>query len=220
MGGMRIRPLILLALACLALVAPAHSSAAASVALLRPAQDLSMPFWCDWGYDWEERCYRDDSARLPVGGDVDKVWRSALRFSLAALPPGAGVQEARLGLWYDGTCVGRQGRTRRCDGRSWTLDAHAILDPDWVHEREVAYDWTILARGLVPASAAPQWLILDVTELVAAWSSGEATNAGILVKLADTQEAFLGSGPSFPSSSYGEALLRPWLEVAYVAPDG
>lgn len=217
---MRIRSLIVLALGCLSLGAPAHSSAAASVLTLRPAEDVSLPFWCDWGYDWDERCYHDDSDRVSIGGDVDKVWRSALRFSLAALPPGAGVQEARLGLWYDRTCVGPYGGSRRCDGRGWTIDAHAILDPDWVHEREVEFDSTVVARTVLPANAGPQWLILDVTELIAAWAWGEAPNAGILLKLADAQEAFLGSGPKLPSSSAGAASLRPWLEVAYVAPDG
>jgi hypothetical protein len=40
-----------------------------------------LPFWCDWGYDWAERCYRLDGAWLGVGGgEPDKVWRSALRF--------------------------------------------------------------------------------------------------------------------------------------------
>jgi hypothetical protein len=218
---MPIRPLLALAAVLAAVVSPAHSPGAASVTLLRPVEDVALPFWCDWGYDWESRCYRDDSARLAVGGDVDKVWRSALRFSLAELPPGAGIQEARLGLWFDGTCVGRYGATRPCDGRAWTVDAHAILDPDWRHEREVAFDWTaVVARGMLPPRAGPQWLILDVTDLVAAWMAGETENAGILLKLADPQEDFLGSGPSIPSSTFGTAALRPWLEVAYVPPDG
>jgi hypothetical protein len=215
---MRNRSLIVLVLVCLSLGAPTESVAAASVATLRPVEDVSLPFWCDWGYDWDERCYHDDSERLSIGGDVDKVWRSALRFTLAALPPGAGVQEARLGLWYDGTCVGRYGGSRRCDGRGWTIDSHAILDPDWVHEREVAFDPSVVARGVLPPSTGPGWLVLDVTELVGAWASGEAPNAGILLKLADAQEAFLGSGPQLPSSSFGTVARRPWLEVAYVAP--
>src|SRR5438270_1105148 len=75
------------------------------VATLSPVQDMSLPFWCDWGYDWPERCYRDDSDRLVVGGVDDKVWRSGLRFSLAALPPSATVVTAELWLWYDRTCV-------------------------------------------------------------------------------------------------------------------
>jgi hypothetical protein len=220
----RVRAL-LLALATVACALTGSTAARAGTAptlvTLRPVEDVSFPFWCDWGYDWDERCYRDDSARLLLGGDVDKVWRPAQRFSLAALPAGAGVQEARLGLWYDRTCLGRYGGSRRCDGRAWTVDAHAILDPDWRHEREVAFSWwSVAARAVLPPDAGPQWLILDVTEVVAAWASGEAANAGILLKLADGQEDFLGSGPSFPSSSSAAPSLRPWLEVAYVAPDG
>ncbi|MGH3103279.1 MAG: DNRLRE domain-containing protein [Gaiellaceae bacterium] len=213
---MRTRSLILLLLGCLSLGSPAP--AAASVAVLRPVEDVSVPFWCEWGYDWDERCYRDDSSRLSIGGDVDKIWRAALRFSLGALPPGAVVQEAWLGLWYDATCVGRYGSSRRCDGRSWTVDAHGIRDPDWLGEREVEFDPSRVDRAVLPAGAGPQWLILDVTAIVAAWATGEAANAGILLKLADSQEAFLGSGPRLPSAGFGTASLRPWLEVAYGEP--
>jgi hypothetical protein len=215
---MPIRLLLPLSVACLALAWPGSSAAATQVAFLRPVEDVSLPFWCDWGYDWDERCYHDDTARLAIGGDVDKVWRSALRFSLAALPPGAGVQEARLGVWYDGTCVDRYGGHRPCDGRSWSVDAHAILDPDWVHEREVAFDPNAAARAALPAGAGPQWVVLDISDLVAAWASGEAANAGVLLKLSDAQEDFLGSGPSVPSSSFRATELRPWLEIAYVEP--
>jgi hypothetical protein len=42
---------------------------------IAPSADGSFPFWCDWGYDWDERCYSDFSHRLSIGGDVDKVWR-------------------------------------------------------------------------------------------------------------------------------------------------
>jgi hypothetical protein len=72
-----------------ALLAAAPVGTAQSGALrLAATQDLSSPFWCDWGYDWDGRCYRDDVDRLPIGGEEDKVWRAGLRFSLDALPPG------------------------------------------------------------------------------------------------------------------------------------
>ena len=51
-----------------------------------PTEDLGLPFWCDWGYDWDERCYTDNAARLLLGGVDDKVWRAALRFSLMRPP--------------------------------------------------------------------------------------------------------------------------------------
>jgi hypothetical protein len=71
-------------LACLFLVAAClcPSPAAGGSFARAPLEDVGIPFWCDWGYDWDERCYRDDTARLPVGGVDDKVWRGAVRFSL------------------------------------------------------------------------------------------------------------------------------------------
>jgi hypothetical protein len=211
---MRTHRLLLLGLV-LVLASPAAAPGATRVAVLGPVEDVSLPFWCDWGYDWDERCYQDNGARLPIGGDVDKVWRAALRFSLAGIPAGSGIQEARLGLWYDRTCVGNRGATRPCDGRSWALEARAILDPDWRHEREVLFDFGVAGATVQPAGAGAQWLVLDVSDLVAAWAAGEAANAGILLKLTDAQEDFLGSGPALASSSFGVPSLRPWLEVVY-----
>ena len=75
------------------------------MAVLSPAEDVSMPFMCSWGYDWDERCYRDDFDRLELGGAGDKVWRSGVRFSLAGIPGSATVLTAELWLRYDGTCV-------------------------------------------------------------------------------------------------------------------
>ena len=59
------------------------------VVTLPATEDLSLPFWCDWGYDWDERCFWDDSDRFGVGGVGDKVWRAALRFPIDALPRSA-----------------------------------------------------------------------------------------------------------------------------------
>ena len=82
-------------LACLSLLAAClcPPPAAAGSFARAPLEDVGFPFWCDWGYDWDERCYRDDIARLPVGGVADKVWRGAVRFSLDALPGGARANE-------------------------------------------------------------------------------------------------------------------------------
>src|SRR5262245_51297424 len=51
------------------------ASAVGGVLVRAPVEDVGMPFWCDRGYDWDERCYIDNTARLPVGGVDDKVWR-------------------------------------------------------------------------------------------------------------------------------------------------
>ncbi len=122
--------LALIALCALVLAAGAQASAV-EMAVIAPAEDVSLPFWCDWGYDWDERCYREDGVRLGVGGESDKVWRSALRFSTAAIPPGATVGTAELSLWFDGTCLAPRKTSRPCDGRGYEFGAHPIFSPRW-----------------------------------------------------------------------------------------
>jgi hypothetical protein len=182
---------------------------------LPAAEDVSLPFWCDWGYDWEERCYRDDFDRLELGGAGDKVWRSALRFSLASLPPSATVLTAELWLRYDGTCVAPRRETLPCDGRGFAFEARPIFTSRWYSRREVAFGPAISFAALAP-SASAQWVVWDLTDLVADWLSGGYPNNGVLLKLADEQEDYLVGGPAFPSSSYLEPEQRPRLVVTYV----
>src|SRR5919202_2937265 len=112
---MRFVPILVLVAVALGVSAAARASALQTVSL-PVVEDVSLPFMCDWGYDWEERCYRDDFDRLEVGGVDDKVWRSALRFSLASIPPSATVVAAQLWLRYDRTCVAPRRRTVACTG--------------------------------------------------------------------------------------------------------
>ena len=207
----------LLVLFVIAVLAGAGAARAADVrvATLAPVEDVSLPFWCDWGYDWDERCYREDGLRLAVGGDLDKVWRSALRFSTEALPAGVRVETAELWLWYDQTCIGPRKTSRPCDGRAFQFAGHPILSPRWFDEREVEIGPHAGAAAL-PVGAAPQWVALDLTDLVADWVSGVQPNNGVLVKLSDAQEEYGFGGPLFPSSSDGNASLRPRLTVWYL----
>lgn len=203
--------LALIALCALVLAAGAHASDV-QMAVIAPVEDVSLPFWCDWGYDWDERCYREDGVRLGVGGESDKVWRSALRFSMAAIPPGATVGTAELSLWYDGTCLAPRKRSRPCDGRGYVFGAHPIFTPRWYSEREVEIG-PLLATAVLAPLASPRWLVWDITDLVAEWVSSETTNDGVLLKLVDGQEDFDTSGPLFPSSTYVSVSLRPRLTV-------
>ena len=199
-------------LVALALAAPA-SAADVRVTTLTPIEDVSLPFWCAWGYDSEERCYRDDGPRLAVGGgEPDKVWRSALRF---AIPPGLNVVTAELWLWYDRTCIAPRKTSRVCDGRPFLIGVHPIFSPRWFAEREVDFGAQVAAAEL-PAFASPQWLAWDVTDLVADWASGGLRNDGLLLKLEDGQEDFALSGPLLPSSTYANAAERPKLTVWYL----
>jgi hypothetical protein len=205
---MRFLAVLLVALACVG----AARAAEVRMTTLSPDEDVSLPFFCDWGYDWDERCYRDDSARLSLGGEPDKVWRSALRFLLGAIPTGASVVTAELSLWYDGTCVGPRKSSGPCAGTSFELAAHRILTPRWFSEREVEVDPTGFPAYL-DAFASPQWITWDVTDLVADWYAASVPNNGVLVQLADEQEAFDVPGPKVPSSSWPDPALRPRLTV-------
>jgi hypothetical protein len=209
---MRFLAVLLAGLAC----AGAARAAEVHVGTLSPVEDVSLPFFCDWGYDWDERCYRDDSARLALGGEPDKIWRSALRFSLDSVPAGAPVVTAELSLWYDGTCVGARKTVRPCDGRAFDVEAHRILTARWYSEREVDIDPVAYVADIA-AAAAPQWLTIDVTDLVGGWHNEGLPNNGLLVKLADDEEVYDVPGPAFPSSTYPDLALRPKLTVWWLA---
>jgi hypothetical protein len=202
--------LLLVLIAAATFAAPA--AARLETVVLPPADDVSLPFLCSWGYDWEERCYRDDLERLELGGAGDKVWRSALRFSLDTLPPDATVVTAELWLRYDGTCTAPLRRVVPCDGRGFSLEARPIFTPDWYARREVAFGPAVAFAEVEPA-VEPEWVVWDVTDTVADWHSGALANDGVLLKLGDEQEDFAVGGPAMPSSSYADDAVRPRLVV-------
>jgi hypothetical protein len=195
---------------------PAQAETRAVVHRSAPAADVGLPFWCDWGYDWEERCYVDYSDRLPVGGEEDKVWRAALRFPLAAIPAGSFVLTATLFASFDRVCVGPRKTERLCPARTYTIDAHPVLSSDWFHEREVEIG-PLVDRASFWAGT-PRRLAWDVTDLVIDWVENDAPNDGLLLKLADGEEDFSVSGPRLPSSEFLDPALRPQLEVTYFPP--
>ena len=143
------------------------------------------------------------------------MWRSALRFSLGAIPPSATVVAAELWLRYDRTCVAPRRRTVTCGGAPFDFETLPIYTARWESEREVAFGPAVGWAGLGPG-AAPQWVVLDMTSLVGDWLSGGLANDGVLVKLVDDEEAYDGGGPAFPSSSFPDATVRPRLEVSYM----
>jgi hypothetical protein len=210
---MRLRALLVVLLSVLALLP--GSAHAKTIVVLRASADLGLPFWCSWGYDWDERCYTDDGPRLPVGGVDDKVWRSALRFDLAQIPAGARVEAARLRLWFDGVCVAPRKTSVACGPRSYTIDVRRILSADWRDEREVELDEEIEAATTTGVAGSPRWLEWDVTFLVARWHGGEVPNDGLLLGLTSLEEDFDVSGPYLPSMSYPDPARRPQLVVAY-----
>ena len=213
------RALIVSLLAALAACSSSASADGSGVVRLQPTQDVSLPFWCDWGYDWDERCYRDDGDRLPVGGEDDKLWRAALRFSMSAVPQGAAVVRAVLSVHHDARCVGPRKTLRACDERAYALDAHPILSSESFRERELDFGGAVSSAEIDSADQT-QRLSFDLTDLVTAWLDGSQRNSGILLKLSEDHEDFGMSGPSLPSSTFAQATLRPRLEVTYVPAGG
>ena len=221
MGDMTTRThILMLVLASLALALPGPASGGAATTpvllTLRPVEDVSFPFWCDWSYDWEERCWWEDGERLPVGGDSDKVWRSGLRFSLAAVPPGSTILDASLTVRHDAVCFGPRKTTRPCLARGYAIDLHPIFTANWFSEREVEMG-ELVSRATLPLATRPEWLSWDLTGLAETWVAGEP-NHGVLLKLADAHEDLDVGGPAFPSVSFAQAALRPALDVYYLPP--
>jgi hypothetical protein len=195
-------------------------AAGAATVTVPASADVGLPFWCDWGYDWDERCYTDNGTRLPVGGVDDKVWRAALRFPLGQIPAGATITSAEVRLVHDRACVAPRRRSVPCEGGSYWLDAHRIVSADWFDERELEFDERVAGRTTLFDSAAHTTLSLDVTALVRVWQQGLAPNNGLLVRLTEWQEGYGVSGPAFPSSSFADAAARPRLVVTYTPPSG
>jgi hypothetical protein len=209
--------LLVLATVLIVAAAPAGAGQSTSVLVLPAAQDISLPFWCDWGYDWDERCYRDDGDRLPIGGDEDKLWRAALRFQTTALPSDARIVSARLRLFHDARCLGPRKTLRICGPGAYELEAHEILSADWFHERELELGPAITATE-IPSADVKQWLAFDLSELVADWVEGARPNRGVILKLDDAQETYGSGGPKPPSSTFADTTSRPRLVVTYVGP--
>ena len=213
------RALVVPLLAALAICVSSASADGSGLVRLGPTQDVSLPFWCDWGYDWNERCYRDDDVRLPVGGEDDKLWRAALRFSTSSVPQGSTVVRAVLSLYHDARCLGPRKTVPACDARAYALEAHPILSPDWFRERELDFGAAVSYAEIDSADQA-QLLSFDLTALVAAWVDGRQRNSGVLLKLSEDHEDFGVSGPSLPSSTFAQTALRPQLEITYIRPSG
>lgn len=186
------------------------------VVRLAAVQDVSLPFWCEWGYDWDERCYRDDGDRLPVGGGDDKLWRAALRFSMSTVPPGSAVVRAVLRVHHDARCLGSRKTVRACEPRAYELVAHPISSSDWFDERELDFGPALTSAELGTADQ-PERLSFDLTDLVAEWVDGTRRNSGLLLRLSDDHEDFGAGGPSLPSSTFVQPAVRPQLEITYLS---
>ena len=175
------------------------AAATASTTVSIPATaDVGFPFWCDWSYDWESRCFRDDGPRLPIGGVDDKVWRSGLRFSLARIPPTATITARSFASTTTGSASPPGATSRPCAAPGAVIDAHRILSRSWFGEREPELDERVLDTAVVFSAPNPQWLAWNVTGLARSWHGRVVPNNGLLLKLQDGDEGYGVPGPHVP----------------------
>ena len=176
-------------------------------------QDASFNFACPG-------CSGVASDRLSIGtgstGLATSTWRSALQFSLADIPPGATISNAKLKLYFDGACVAAPGPT--CGGTSHQIDVLRMTS-SWSPSSKTSELNTVPIipnpSFTLPASASAQWMNWDITGTVQNWASGGApSNFGLLLKRAT--EPANASGPKPPSRNYAaEPTLGPTLQVTY-----
>lgn len=182
-----------------------------SLTIQPPTQDASFDFNCS-------TCKGVASDRLSIGRSnisPSPTWRSALQFNLADISVGTTVSNAKLKLYFDGTCVPITGAA--CGGTSHQIDVLRMTNSWSVNstKAQLAFNPTPIANFTLPQNAAAQWMNWDITSTVTTWvSGGIPTNFGLLLKRATEPTA--SSGPKPPSRNYApEPTLGPKLEVTY-----
>lgn len=180
---------------------------------LAAADDVTLPFGCLWGYDFDTWCHPVGGPRLLVGSVDDKIWRALLRFDVASLAR-APVDYAVLWLWFDGTCLNSRGLVDDCPARSWELYAQAVIDPARLRPRDPV-PGAAEAFADLELGDGPQWVAFDVTSLVRRWHAGDG-NHGLLVRAGEADESSSEGGPRFAATEEALPSLRPRLEVSVV----
>jgi RHS repeat-associated protein len=154
--------------------------------------------------------------KLYIGTTATERWRSALQFNLGDVPAGANVTDARLKLYYMGSCVPPADGI--CKPLSAKLNAHRMTAAWSTTSTSGALQFDQAAVASLDfstiADADVQWLTWDVTATTENWLSGAQTNHGLLLKR--ETEPLSASGPAPFSRRYTtETSLQPRLEVTY-----
>ena len=162
--------------------------------------------------------------------------RSILRFDLSALSSEATVQSAVLelyrsdgdsasemtiaafrvtGPWVEGTGWGLDPPFSG-DGVTWQSASPGVPWSSPGGEHDTSTDYGHGANGIagqvqLPSGLSNGWVRLDITPLVAAWSSGRVMNHGLLIRPLRGDYTY----HYFDSRNHGTAANRPKLTIKY-----
>ena len=156
------------------------------------------------------------NAKLYVGTTATERWRTAVQFDLGDVPVGANVTDARLKLYYGGSCVPPADGI--CKPLSARLNAHRITKPWSTTSTSGALEFDSAPVSSLDfttiADADVQWLSWDVTATTRGWLADNQTNNGVMIKR--ETEPLSSSGPAVFGQRYTyEPSLQPKLEVTY-----
>jgi hypothetical protein len=178
------------------------------------AQDAEFETSCTYA-----PCQTRDDDPMSIGGDDYSTYAVGVQFNLAAVPAGATISDATLGLHYTGTCGWTSAYGFDCPPSSHTIDVHQMTSP-WSEGSvtpqtapgDVHYDPAVLASATLAAGAPAGWLSWNLTNTAQGWASGSLANNGVLLK--HHPEA-LGTGTPTFESSEDMASVAPKLDVTY-----
>lgn len=149
-------------------------------------------------------------------GSGTATWRGAMQFDLSPVPAGAAVTDARLGLFFERSCITVS--TSWCNGTDHTVNLHRMTNA-WTRQSvtsEIAFDPAVLSSVTVPYDAPRQWFAWPMTATVANWLAGTQPNHGLIIKR--NTEAVGTSGPAFPGSRFtAEPSIQPKIDITYTS---
>ncbi len=159
----------------------------------------------------------DYDLRLGAGRSGTAVHRGLIQFPqvATAIPPGAVLDKAELGLYYDQALVG--------NNTPVALEARAVTQA-W-DASTVTWSSINTAMGAVAATATYQpaqvnvWHAYTITDLARGWISGTVPNHGVMVKAVN--ETVAAGGPVYAAGDWGSGFPEnpmPKLTLTYGMP--